>query len=142
MISEKKCAHKYTIKVRPVDKNSGRKTDKNSIRVRSDQLCYSSEGLVIASPYQLITQQTGRLSARVGKMILIRSDGRRKNIEKIFKIIRERDNECSSDDEEDASTSATSVSRHADASKEEYSRVYKKCKKIMKKLRQESSFRF
>ena len=68
-------------------------------------------------------------------MILIRSDGRRKNIEKIFKIVRERDNECSSDDEEDGSTCANSVSRHDDANKEEYSRVYKKCKKIMKKLR-------
>ena len=69
-------------------------------------------------------------NARIGIFKRVKEDGRVKQTEKIFKIIKEKDFEVDSDDE--SSSSSDDISRSCEIDKDMYKSVYKKSKKLIK----------
>ena len=72
--------------------------------------------------------------ARIGRVRKITMDGNVQSVEKIFKIIRERNIEFDSDDEDAKGASESDeVQRKDDADKDRYKKLYKKCRKLVER---------
>ena len=75
------------------------------------------------------SDKSSRKDARIGVFVKVREDGRVKQTEKIFKIIKEKDSEVDSDDE---TCESDDISRSCEIDKDTYKNVYKKSKKLIK----------
>ena len=75
------------------------------------------------------SEKSSKKDARIGVFVKVREDGRVKQTEKIFKIIKEKDSEVDSDDE---TCESDDISRNCEIDKDTYKNVYKKSKKLVK----------